>query len=590
MPESTAAPPAISADRLSGQTTPGVLWHQAEQSPTVPVLHFFSANSWQSMSWAQMQIAILRIAGSLLREGVGPGERVVLMGENRVHWILTDFAIQLIGAVTVPIYPTLTPAAAMEIARDCGARLAIVSSALLSVLSDGATRCFSFEIDVDTWMTAGTAGEVADTVQERAVRLRPDDVATIIYTSGTTGSPKGAVLTHRGLTTMAASGAESFRLRADDALLSFLPYSHVFERVEGIMAPLSVGASIWISRGAQFLGADLQAARPTLMLVVPRVLEKLKAAVESGLRQRSILTRVAFTAGAAIGSLAGRSDAGPAARALYRLADRLVLAQLRDKVSGGRLRFMVSGGAPLRHDVEAFFWSIGLPVYQGWGLTETTAAATANRPGAIRHGTVGQPLPGVDVRIEPDGELLVRGPGVMREYFGQPGATAEVLSEGWLKTGDIGAIDADGYVTITDRKKDLIKTSTGKYVAPQLLEAELQRFRYIGAAVIVGDQRPYIVALIQPAWDELRQELKLDGPPEQLAADRRVQAMVRTAVESINHRLSNFETIKRFRIVAGEFTEANGELTPSLKVRRRLVQQRYQRLIDEMYGMAPTDS
>ena len=254
----------------------------------------------------------------------------------------------------------------------------------------------------------------------------------------------------------------------------------------------------------------------------------------------------------------------------------------------GRLRFFFSGGAPLTADVEKFFWHLGVPIYQGWGLTETTSAVSANRAGARRAGTVGKPLPSVEVKVADDGELLVRGPGVMRGYFRNPGATAEAFADGWFRTGDIGTIDRDGYIRITDRKKDLIKTAGGKYVAPQPLEAKLQRYRYIAAAVLVGDQRPYIAALILPAWGRLTMDQHLTGTPERLVEDERVRNLIKTGIDDLNRELASFETIKRFRLVSREFTEANGELTPSLKIKRSAIQQRYQRLIDEMYSAPRT--
>ncbi len=571
MPETgSAARPAVTPTLPAANTTVGVVLRQAEQWGTRPALYFFADGEWRNLSWERLGKAITRVATGLIRLGVEPGDRVVLLGENSAHWIVSDYAVQLTGAISVPIYPTLTHAEACDIARDCGARLAIVSGALAGALEGVAIKTIAFEDEIATWVT-GRDEQPDDALAGRVGRLRGTDLATVIYTSGTTGRPKGVMLSHEGITTMAATGAKAFRLTSDDVLLSFLPYSHVFERVEGIMAPLSAGATIWISRGATELAKDLAVARPTMLLLVPRVLEKIMTAIEDGVRRRGLPARFVFRV----------------SRSSRRIA-AVTLASLRSRISGGRLRLMVSGGAPLRGDVERFFWSIGLPVYQGWGLTESTAAVTANRPGAIRHGTVGRPLEGVEVRADQDGELLVKGPGVMRGYYGKPDETAPILVDGWLRTGDIGSIDHAGYVRITDRKKDLIKTSTGKYVAPQPLEAELQRFRYIAAAVLIGDRRPYIVALVQPNWDEVRRALNLEEPSAVLANDGRVQEMIRRAIETINGRLAGFETIKRFRVIAGEFTEANGVLTPSLKVRRRVVEQRYQRLIDEMYRASPS--
>ncbi|HEX9095838.1 MAG TPA: long-chain fatty acid--CoA ligase, partial [Candidatus Dormibacteraeota bacterium] len=484
-----------------------------------------------------------------------------------------DLAIQASGAITVPIYPSLTAATAQRIVRDCGAELAIVSGQeLVQHLASGGEprRIVRMDREVAEWTQTEVEGGLLDAVSTRAAALKGSDVATVIYTSGTTGEPKGAVIPHESMVAMAEASRAAFELRPDDVLLSFLPYSHVFERVSGIFVPISAGASIWISRGGDHLVDDIAAVRPTLMMGVPRVFEKVVDAVQQEVSQQRLARRV-------IARWVLRRRIG------HQLVDRLVVPTLRRRLTGGRLRFFISGGAPLTADVEDFFWRLGVPIYQGWGLTETTSAVSANRPGARRAGTVGTPLPGVEVKVADDGELLVRGPGVMRGYYRNPDATADVFADGWFRTGDIGTIDADGYITITDRKKDLIKTAGGKFIAPQPLEARLQRYRYIAAAMLVGDQRPYVAALILPAWGPLTRDQHLKGTPEQLVEDERVRSLIKDGIDALNRELASFETIKRFRLVSREFTEANGELTPSLKIKRRVLQQRYQRLIDEMY-------
>ena len=568
----------LTATAVSPRTTVGVFLRQAERFDDRPLLHYFGDQRWQSISWATARVEVLRIAAGLVGSGVRPGTAVIILAENRPEWILCDLAIQAVGAITVPIYPSLTSATAQRIVCDCGAELAIVSGQELAqrlTIGDELRRIVRMDQEVAEWTQTEADGGLLDAVSTRAAGLKGVDVATVIYTSGTTGEPKGAVIPHESMVAMAEASRAAFELRPDDVFLSFLPYSHVFEHVSGIFVPISAGASIWISRGGGHLVDDIAAVRPTLMMGVPRVFEKMVDAVEQEVSQQRPARRV-------IARWALRKRVG------HQLVDRFVIPTLRRRLTGGRLRFFISGGAPLTADVENFFWRLGVPIYQGWGLTETTSAVSANRPGARRAGTVGKPLPGVEVKSADDGELLVRGPGVMLGYYRNPGATAEAFVDGWFKTGDIGTIDADGYITITDRKKDLIKTAGGKYVAPQPLEARLQRYRYIAAAVLVGDQRPYVAALILPAWGPLTRDQHLNGTPEQLVEDERARRVIKDGIDALNRELASFETIKRFRLVSREFTEASGELTPSLKIKRRVVQQRYQRLIDEMYSAPKT--
>jgi long-chain acyl-CoA synthetase len=563
----------LKATAVSPRTTVGVFLRQAERFDDRPLLHYFADQRWQSISWATARVEVLRIAARLISSGVRPSTAVTIFAKNRPEWILCDLAIQAAGAITVPIYPSLTSATAQGIVRDCGAELAIVSGQDLAqrLAIGGELRIVQMDREVAEWTQTEPDGALLDAVSMRVAALKGTDVATVIYTSGTTGKPKGAVIPHESMVAMAEASLAAFELRPDDVLLSFLPYSHVFERISGIFVPIAAGASIWISRGADYLVDDISAVRPTLMMGVPRVFEKVVDAVEQEVSHQRLARR-------AVARWVLRRRIG------HQLVDRFVIPTLRRRLTGGHLRFFISGGAPLTADVEDFFWRLGVPIYQGWGLTETTSAVSANRPGERRAGTVGKPLPGVEVKAVDDGELLVRGPGVMRSYLRNPEATAEVFADGWLKTGDIGTIDADGYITITDRKKDLIKTAGGKFIAPQPLEARLQRYRYIAAAMLVGDQRPYVAALILPAWGPLTRDQHLKGTPEQLVDDERVRSLIKDGIDALNRELASFETIKRFRLVSREFTEANGELTPSQKIKRRVVQQRYQRLIGEMYS------
>jgi long-chain acyl-CoA synthetase len=426
-------------------------------------------------------------------------------------------------------------------------------------------RVVHLDDDVAAWLNQQVKGEALAEVARRARALTPEDVNTIIYTSGTTGDPKGVVLLHRNFVDMARAYLEVFPIGPDDESLSFLPYAHIYERQAGIFTGMVAGGSAWISRGMDNLREDFAEARPTIMVSVPRMYEKMHELVQSEVGKQPGWRQALFNWALGVGRSGSR---GPRRW----LADRMVLAPLRTKLTGGRLRFFVSGGAPLSKEVEQFFWSIGIEILQGWGLTETTAGATSNTPASHEFGSVGKPFRGVEVKIAQDGEILVRGACVMQGYYGNEKATAEVFDGDWFKTGDIGELDGEGFLTITDRKKDLIKTAGGKYVAPQPIEARLQEDPKIERAVLLGDQRPYVIALIVPA-----------GDPARLAKDQAFREHVQKKVDEVNSGLGSWETIKYFELLPKDFDEDSGELTPTLKVKRRIVQEHYKDLIEGLY-------
>ena len=425
------------------------------------------------------------------------------------------------------------------------------------------------EVGLAAWMEADRPAAEVSELERRLAALGPDDVASIIYTSGTTGDPKGVVLPHSNFVEMARATLRDFTVGPEDCLLSFLPFSHVFERQSGVVIAITAGAQVWVSRGLEHLAEDIASVNPTLMLGVPRMFEKIVDRIRAEAGRQPAWKRALF--GLAIGGRLGPLGA-------------IVLGPVRRRVGGGRLRMFVSGGSPLATEVESFFWALGIPIYNGWGMTETTSGATANIPTAHRLGTVGRALPGVELKLDPDGELLVRGPGVLREYSRDPKATEEALRDGWLRTGDIAEIDTEGFVRITDRKKDLLKTSGGKFVAPQPIEARLQGTRCIETAVLIGDARPYVTALLVPKWDRLRTELGLAGDPDSLLSDERVLEAVRGCLEDVNARLAHWETVKQFRLLPSDFEEADNLRTPSLKIKRAAIRQRYADLIEEMYA------
>ena len=557
----------------------GEFFRQAARLGDRPLVFHHQEGEWQPVRWSEMSSRSLALAGHLIEAGVKHGDRVLLMSANCVEWLYADLAIQTVGAIPVPVYPSTTAEVAEQIAKNSRAVLAIVADAKMAAKLDGKgtlKQVVRIDGELRRWIAKEPSPELMRKIEARARKVAPEDLATIVYTSGTTGQPKGVMLTHQAITDMVDSSLEAFPVGEDDVALSFLPYAHIFERVSGTYVGVRSGATGYLARGMDNLMADLKEVRPTLMCAVPRVFEKMHAAVMAQVDHAAPHRRALFH-----WALRQGSRGGP----LKRVADRLVLKPLRDHLTGGRLRYFVSGGAPLAEHVEEFFWSVGIPVLQGWGMTETSSGGTANTLTKHRVGTVGRALPGVELKIAEDGEVLIKSPGNMTGYYRDEKATSEILGAGgWLHTGDIGELDRGGYLKITDRKKDLIKTAGGKYVAPQPLEAKLQDDPLIERAVVIGDQRPFVTALIVPDWEAVRTRLGVAGEAEKLTSNPKVNAAIQKRVDEVNSKLGSWEQIKYFALLAEDFSEERGEITPSLKVKRRVVQQGYQQQIDEMYS------
>jgi long-chain acyl-CoA synthetase len=577
-------------EKISDRTTVGTFYRQAERyGNRILIQHHPTEAGWEEVSWEGLARMSQRVAARLVALGVQSGDRVLIMAENRLEWIYSDFGIQSAGAVTVPIYPSTPTSGARSIAADSGAVVAIGSNHDMgSKLAPGATlrTTVSMEDDLPGWIAEEPAAADRAEVDRRLAALGPDDISSIVYTSGTTGEAKGVVLPQRAFVDMARSSLEAFPLGEADVILSFLPFAHVFERTSSIFVGLSAGVTIWLSRGIPSLGDDIAEVRPTVMVSVPRVYEKMRQAVLERVAEAAPHRRLLFRWAVERGRRAARSGGRPPGA-----AERWVLQPLRERLTGGRLRFFVSGGAPLSREVEEFFWALGVRILNGWGMTETNSGATSNTEQRHKYETVGPPLPGVEVRIAEDGEIVVLSPGNMTGYYNRPEATAEVLVDGWLHSGDMGEIDSDGFVRITDRKKDMIKTAGGKYVAPQMLEARLQEDHLIERAVVIGDQRPYVVALIVPNWNAVGQELKLEGDPERLLADERLVSRVQRTVDDVNAGLGSWESVKYFRMLPHDLSEDQGELTPTLKIKRPAIQRNHAAAIAAMYSApkpAPT--
>jgi len=545
--------------------------------------------------------------------GLGPGDRMVILSENRPEWVMADFAALCRGALTVPIYTTLVPEQARYIIDDSDASIVVVSDEAqwqkveavrsgldkvrhyITLLPKAPTGVLTMEEVCDM----GRKADAADPglFEREALRVRPEDEASLIYTSGTTGVPKGVILTHGNFLSNIIGVAEIISFSHEDTVLSFLPLSHVLERM--VMFTYTYrGCSIAFAESVEAVGQNLLEVRPHIMVSVPRVFEKIYAKVMDAVLAGSGLKRKIFFwaagVGRAYGALKIAGDRIPPGLALRRaIAHRLVFSKIIAK-TGGRVRFFVSGGAPLSKDIAEFFYAMGLVVLEGYGLTETAPCLTANTFEAIRFGTVGKPLPGVEIRIAPDGEILAKGPNIMKGYYKKEAETREVFEDGWFKTGDIGHIDGDGFLVITDRKKDIIVTSGGKNVAPQPIENLLKMIPCVTTAVVVGDRRRFVAALVVPDFAKLEEYARSAGiafrDRAELVRAPRIVEFVKSEVDRATPGLAPYERIKKIALLERDFEIERDEITPSLKVKRAIIEKRYKDVIDGLYAEEPGDS
>ncbi len=574
----------LNPESISDRTTVGAFFRQAARYGDRPLVHYPDGDTWKAASWADMKNHVLAVASALIEAGVKAGEHVVLFGPNSLEWLYCDLGIQTAGAIAVPIYSGTVPEVAQTIVANCEAVMAIASDTTMASklkTTDKLLSIVTMGSEVAEWV-ARPPRRLPDVIA-RLEAIRPDDVCTIVYTSGTTGDPKGAELAHRNLVDTTRAVIKVHPLTEADFTLSWLPFSHVFERINGTLTILMIGGQVWLSHGVEHLAEDLAAVQPTILLSVPRVYEKMHARVMDGVREAPLVRRTLFDWAMGIGMrFSHETHPGPLLRAQHRLAEQLVLDRLRRRLVGGRLRFFISGGAALAREIEEFFWAIGVPILNGWGMTETSSGACSNTLYEHRFLTVGKPFPGIELKFAEDGEILVNSPGNMLGYHNNPAATAEMLDGPWIRTGDIGEVDADGFLKITDRKKDLIKTAGGKYVAPQQLEFEIQRYELVEQAVVIGESRPYVTALIVPDWAAVTK--RVPGSPEDLVHDQRVIALIEQGVDAVNRRVGSWEAIKYFSLLPRAFSEEAGEITSTLKIKRKIVAQRYAVQIDSMYA------
>lgn len=572
-------------------------------------LRYKKRGAWQDLSHQELLRRVQHAALGFRELGAVPGDRIAIVSHNRPEWAIADYASLTGRFVTVPVYPTLPAAQVSHILRDSGAAIAVVEDLeqyqkieahrgalpqLRAIVILDPAEDPSEAIAFSHLIRQGAAAEAKyPDYKAEALEAGPEDLASILYTSGTTGEPKGAMLTHGNFCSNIHAALEVLPVGPSDSCLSFLPLSHAFERMAGHFAMLHSGATINYAESRDTVAADLLEVRPTIVLAVPRFYEKIYASVLGLADRGGALRRRFFFWSRRIGySWAEHRLKGKqvplSLRFRYALADRLVFAKLRSR-TGGRIRYFVSGGAPLSPEVGWLFFAAQLPILEGYGLTETSPVVSVNPLEAPKISTVGKPLPGVEVKIADDGEILVRGPNVMKGYYNRPDATAEAIDqEGFFHTGDIGEFDPDGYLKITDRKKDLIVTAGGKNIAPQPIENLVRSSKFVANAVMVGDRRPYTILLVVPEIEELRRWASERKLPEMdtaaLLEHPDVIAKVEREVMLQLRDLARFEMPKKVVLLERDFSIEEGELTPTLKVKRRVIEDKYRDLIERAYS------
>jgi long-chain acyl-CoA synthetase len=561
------------------------------------------------VSTAELVQRVARLARALRKLGIERGDRIALMADNGPDWPLVDFASLCVGAVLVPIYPTETAEDAAFISNDSGARMAFLEGrerldGLLALkekvpgvehfvlIEPGAGVGEGFTT-LEALLEEGVDGS-PEGLEEEARNARPEDLATFIYTSGTTGVKKGVMLTHGNITSNVLASLQMMDIEGSWTALSFLPLSHSFERTVDYIY-FYRGITIAYAESVQAVAQNLQEVKPHVFVSVPRVYEKVQGRIYDNVSQGSGLKQKLFHWAVGVGRRSVpyrlREQKPPAMLGLkLALADRLVFGKIRDRL-GGRFEFAMSGGAPLSRDLAEFFWGAGIRIFEGYGLTETSPVLTVNAPGRVKLGTVGTVIPGVELRVAEDGEILARGPNIMKGYYNNPEATRETIDEeGWFHTGDIGEKDAEGFLSITDRKKELIVNAYGKNIAPAPIENALKASRFIGQAVVIGDQRKFLSALIVPDFEALRSWAKSEGVSfahdQELVADPKVKDLFAREIEPVNGKLARYERIHAWELLAQELTLETGELTPTQKVKRRVIDDKYREVIDRLYQQA----
>ena len=592
------------------QTLIEVFTRAALQHNRPDALNYKSGGRWLSVSSDEMLSRAKHIAAGLHAIGIRHGDRVALLSDSRVEWTLTDAGCLFAGAVDVPIYPTLTPPQVSYILRDSGSSALFLANRekfleLKNILGEcpHVEHVIFFDAEGVTEADGLTLAQLEQKGREleqndpglidrMAAETTRDDLATIIYTSGTTGEPKGVMLTHENLVSNLIDSCGHLEIGEEDTVLSVLPLSHVYER-QAMYMYLHHGMAVYFAESLQTIAPNLREVRPTIVVGVPRMFEKIyqrirERAAEAGkLKERLLAWSVAV--GSEYADRFSKRQPIPATLKLkHRLAMKLVFSKWHEAF-GGRIRLLLSGGAALSEELARIYIGAGIPIIQGYGLTETSPVVTASSLDDYRVGTVGRAIPHVEIRTAEDGEIEVRGPNVMRGYYNKPEETQTAFTEdGWFKTGDIGTIDADGFLRITDRKKELFKTSGGKYIAPAPIEQAIKGSRFVNQVVLVGSERKFPAALIVPVWEQLESYCKLKGIEVQSRSEMcrhpRIIDLLQRQIDALTPNLARYEKIKKVALLEDEFTIESGELTPTLKIKRRVIDEKYRDVIEQLYA------
>ncbi len=585
--------------------------YTTERYSQEPAVTFKSRNKWQTYSYSEYRRKSLSIAAGLSELNIQPFDNIAILSGNRPEWIIADMGILSSRAVSVPLYPTLKSAQICFILKESECKVIFLEDReqfekIRPIMADLPDLRYVVVIDpigVEMEKSTFSFSELLEkggvvlskaeaAILQRARSVEAEDLASIVYTSGTTGTPKGVMLTHKNFVSNGRSILESYEILHSDSILSILPLSHVLERMAGYFACfIMAGTQYSFAEKVETVAEDMNAVSPTIFVGVPRLFEKMYSRIMNTVHSSSAVKRMLFNWAVKTGDQYHRqqikSNPGAFIEYQYKLAYSLVLKKIHDKF-GGRIRFMISGGAPLEPQISEFFNAIGLPLMEGYGLTETAPVTNVNQLKAFRIGTVGRSLPGVTVKTAEDGEILVKGPNVMKGYYKNPEATQEVFTEdGWFKTGDIGKIDEDGYLWITDRKKEMIVTSGGKNVAPQPIENLLKSSRYISQIMLIGEQRNFVSALIVPEFEALEEYARSNGIPfdslSELVNHSQIQNLYQSELDQRMEDLPRYEQVKKFLILCEPWTINSGELTPTLKLKRQVILQNYREQVESFY-------
>jgi long-chain acyl-CoA synthetase len=591
------------------QTLADLFLQSAKQHNRKDALNYKRDNAWVSISSDEIISRAKNISLGLYSLGVKNGDRIAILAPNSPDWTITDAGCQLCGVIDVPIYTTLTPSSVEYIVNDSGSKVFFLQNlAAYKKFESVFSNCKTIEkiiffdnFDSDIFnsislaqlekLGADLAAEQPNLINKLISNVKADDVATLIYTSGTTGEPKGVMLSHKNLVSNTINASAGFEFTENDKPLSVLPLSHVFERT-GMYLYILNGMAVHYAESIDKVANNLKEVQPTIFVGVPRIFEKVYAKAKLGASQESRIKETIFDWAIEVGKEYALAAAlnEPISMILalkYNIADRIVFAKFRD-FFGGKLRFCITGGAALSNDIFLVFTGSGVPIMQGYGLTETSPVITTNTPKYMKLGTVGKPIPSVEVRIAEDGEIETFGPSVMLGYFNKPDATRDVFtSDGWFKTGDIGHLDEEGFLKITDRKKELFKTSGGKYIAPSPIEQMIKGSRFVNQVVLIGNNRKFVSALIVPDFDVLKhyaeiKELDIKTPGD-FCKNEQIIDLFQREVAKHTEGLARFETVKKVALLENELTVETGEMTPTLKVKRRAVDEKYEQIIDELY-------